>query len=112
MLRGKSGLAAKRFRSRAGAGFMDRAPAGHKGLVPKSKAGRGAVAKAGTFWHRWPDVPAAVGRPEFGCGCSSGVEHDLAKVGVEGSSPFARSNIFQILQSSSRTVRGCDLRGG
>ena len=27
----------------------------------------------------------------FGCGCSSVVEHDLAKVGVEGSSPFARS---------------------
>ena len=112
MLRAKSRLAAKRFRSRAGAGFMDRAPAGHKGLAPKSKADREAVAKAGTFWHRWPDVPAAVGRPEFGCGCSSGVEHDLAKVGVEGSNPFARSNIFQILQSSSRTVRCCDLRGG
>ncbi len=25
-------------------------------------------------------------------GRSSGVEHDLAKVGVEGSNPFARSN--------------------
>jgi hypothetical protein len=33
------------------------------------------------------------GRPIlFGCGCSSGVEHNLAKVGVEGSNPFARSN--------------------
>jgi hypothetical protein len=32
-----------------------------------------------------------------GRGCSSGVEHDLAKVGVEGSNPFARSNfLFQI----------------
>jgi hypothetical protein len=30
-------------------------------------------------------------RLEFGRGCSSGVEHDLAKVGVEGSNPFARS---------------------
>ena len=29
-----------------------------------------------------------------GCGCSSGVEHDLAKVGVEGSNPFARSNFL------------------
>ncbi len=29
-----------------------------------------------------------------GRGCSSGVEHDLAKVGVEGSNPFARSNSF------------------
>jgi hypothetical protein len=28
----------------------------------------------------------------YGCGCSSGVEHNLAKVGVEGSNPFARSN--------------------
>jgi hypothetical protein len=27
-----------------------------------------------------------------GCGRSSGVEHNLAKVGVEGSNPFARSN--------------------
>jgi hypothetical protein len=27
----------------------------------------------------------------LGCGCSSGVEHNLAKVGVEGSNPFARS---------------------
>ena len=29
-----------------------------------------------------------------GCGCSSVVEHDLAKVGVEGSNPFARSSSF------------------
>jgi hypothetical protein len=28
------------------------------------------------------------------CGCSSGVEHNLAKVGVEGSNPFARSNFL------------------
>ena len=27
------------------------------------------------------------------CGCSSGVERNLAKVDVEGSNPFARSNI-------------------
>ena len=31
------------------------------------------------------------------CGCSSGVEHDLAKVGVEGSNPFARSKICRSL---------------
>ena len=30
-------------------------------------------------------------RLRYGCGCSSGVEHNLAKVGVEGSNPFARS---------------------
>ena len=28
------------------------------------------------------------------CGCSSGVEHNLAKVRVEGSNPFARSNFL------------------
>src|SRR5690606_24601583 len=28
-------------------------------------------------------------------GCSSGVEHNLAKVGVEGSNPFARSSLPQ-----------------
>ena len=27
------------------------------------------------------------------CGRSSGVEHNLAKVGVEGSNPFARSSL-------------------
>ena len=27
-------------------------------------------------------------------GCSSGVEHNLAKVGVEGSNPFARSKLL------------------
>jgi hypothetical protein len=33
------------------------------------------------------------GRPHRGgCGCSSGVEHNLAKVGVVGSNPIARSN--------------------
>jgi hypothetical protein len=31
------------------------------------------------------------------CGCSSGVEHNLAKVRVEGSNPFARSNKIRLL---------------
>ena len=31
-------------------------------------------------------------------GRSSGVEHNLAKVGVEGSNPFARSNFIHIYQ--------------
>jgi hypothetical protein len=38
----------------------------------------------------WPLAEAAGGS---GRGCSSGVEHNLAKVGVEGSNPFARSKI-------------------
>ena len=33
----------------------------------------------------------------LGCGCSSGVEHNLAKVGVEGSNPFARSRDFSAI---------------
>jgi hypothetical protein len=40
-----------------------------------------------------PRVGGAPSLPLLGCGCSSVVEHDLAKVGVEGSSPFARSRI-------------------
>src|SRR5258708_5081546 len=42
-------------------------------------------------------------------GRSSGVEHNLAKVGVEGSNPFARSNYFiHLLETSllTRTPRG------
>jgi hypothetical protein len=36
--------------------------------------------------------PAPLLFESVGCGCSSGVEHNLAKGGVEGSNPFARSN--------------------
>ena len=52
---------------------------------------RAIVAIPDAFWHtgRARRPPS---RRLFGCGCSSGVEHDLAKVGVEGSNPFARSN--------------------
>src|SRR5580658_5637475 len=35
--------------------------------------------------------------PSGGCGRSSGVEHNLAKVGVEGSNPFARSKISKTI---------------
>ena len=40
--------------------------------------------------HRKRYKPSRSKRPASGC--SSGVEHNLAKVGVEGSNPFARSN--------------------
>src|SRR5258708_3168235 len=56
------------------------------------------VAKPPSFWHRCSMI-RPLGRPEFGCGCSSGVEHDLAKVGVEGSNPFARSKFSNGLRS-------------
>ena len=54
------------------------------------------VAKSPPFWHRC-SIIRPLGRPEFGCGCSSGVEHDLAKVGVEGSNPFARSKFIHAI---------------
>jgi hypothetical protein len=43
------------------------------------------------IWHR---RAAGRGHCRRGCGCSSGVEHNLAKVGVEGSNPFARSSVL------------------
>ena len=39
-------------------------------------------------------------------GPSSVVEHNLAKVGVEGSNPFARS-IFQVSRSKDRVPSDC-----
>src|SRR6202163_3520676 len=39
-------------------------------------------------------IGRAAGQCRSGCGRSSGVEHNLAKVGVEGSNPFARSKMW------------------
>ena len=41
------------------------------------------------------DLPFNGPGPSLSCGCSSVVEHDLAKIGVEGSNPFARSKAFK-----------------
>jgi hypothetical protein len=41
--------------------------------------------------------PSGFKEPDRQSGRSSGVEHNLAKVGVEGSNPFARSNVFNAL---------------
>ncbi len=41
---------------------------------------------------------AVAQRLRIGCGCSSVVEHNLAKVGVEGSNPFARSIFVEIIR--------------
>ena len=41
-------------------------------------------------------------RPDGMSGCSSGVEHNLAKVGVEGSNPFARSKFPMYYQQLAR----------
>jgi hypothetical protein len=48
-------------------------------------------ARTGWFWQE------RKGRPDRGC--SSGVEHNLAKVGVVGSNPIARSNSLLKLKS-------------
>ena len=50
------------------------------------------VAFWSSIWHRRGGWQGANCRS--GCGCSSGVEHNLAKVGVEGSNPFARSSLL------------------
>src|ERR1700722_20108858 len=57
------------------------------------------VAKPAALWHS--KAAARVYCPGnrltlLGCGCSSGVEHNLAKVGVEGSNPFARSKFLRL----------------
>ncbi len=43
------------------------------------------------------------------CGYSSVVEHNLAKVGVEGSSPFARSMVFIGKKMARVTVEDCEV---
>src|SRR5262245_26051532 len=93
--------------------FMQRGTARDKGLRRADEVAGEMVAKVASFWHRCSIVrPPPWVRPEFGRGCSSGVEHDLAKVGVEGSNPFARSRILPILPRNFRCVRRCVSRSG
>src|SRR5205807_3906916 len=49
---------------------------------------------------------SASDRRHPGCGCSSVVEHDLAKVGVEGSSPFARSRTSPFFKALLQKATG------
>src|SRR3546814_2312269 len=56
-----------------------------------------------------PTLPAGATPGQRQSGRSSGVEHNLAKVGVEGSNPFARSrfhNKFSEIQLSSARSAG------
>src|ERR1700745_3747199 len=89
-----------RVATRDAARFMQRGGARDKGHRAPMKRPAGWLQRLRPFGigARWSGRPLA--RPDFGCGCSSGVEHDLAKVGVEGSNPFARSNNFNYLLSS------------
>src|SRR4051812_43255409 len=65
---------------------------GHKRLIPKPcGAGSGHARRAPHLRRQaQPSAPAPAQS-----GRSSGVEHNLAKVGVEGSNPFARSSCSQ-----------------
>ena len=78
--------------------------------VNRPAAGPDAVANRGALWHSLATVPLMRWPLTLlGCGCSSGVEHNLAKVGVEGSNPFARSKQNQALRRYSQNqvfVRG------
>ncbi len=64
-----------------------------RGYGPGTYGGQrrlGLLQSVGLSAIRWPSI--ASGRSlSIGCGCSSGVEHNLAKVGVVGSNPIARS---------------------
>jgi hypothetical protein len=62
------------------------------GLSERARAVHGLLHSRAAFGIALP--LSASDRRHLGCGCSSVVEHDLAKVGVEGSSPFARSRFL------------------
>ncbi len=51
-----------------------------------------------------PSTGAAEAAAERESGCSSGVEHNLAKVGVEGSNPFARSSSSPVMRQIDQRV--------
>ena len=55
---------------------------------------RGGIAQMVEQWTENPCVPGSILGPATSkkdCGSSSGVEHNLAKVGVAGSNPVFRS---------------------
>ena len=70
--------------------------ANETGLSALHRTARGLLHSRSAFGIGLPLT--ASDRRHLGCGCSSVVEHDLAKVGVEGSSPFARSNLSKSTQ--------------
>ena len=70
------------------------------GLSAWHRTARGLLHSRSAFGIGLP-LTANVCR-HLGCGCSSVVEHDLAKVGVEGSSPFARSKFSHPHSSVAR----------
>ena len=81
-------------------GAISRAVAGHSGQ-PQVPACRGLLHSWAAFGIALPVAGAPIAASSLGCGCSSVVEHDLAKVGVEGSNPFARSRNSFVLPATS-----------
>ena len=72
-------------------------------MVPKNKKVEPAIAFTPSLGNKTRHLAGFSGIVITLSGRSSGVEHDLAKVGVEGSNPFARSN-FQVPQSQEILV--------
>ncbi len=73
-----------------------------------TQSAQSALAKLPTIVHKRGIVTACRDVP-YGCGCSSAVEHDLAKVGVEGSIPFARSNFPYLNEAMAKAGRVVDV---
>ena len=72
-------------------------------IRPKGPLGRGCKP---VRFHYDPALSRGGLLPRYPVGGrSSGVEHDLAKVGVEGSNPFARSIILLFLKQSAKEPR-------
>ena len=63
-------------------------------------------------WTENPCVPGSILGPATMnniasyCGSSSGVEHNLAKVGVAGSNPVFRSRFYRYEYNRSEVVKG------
>jgi hypothetical protein len=90
---------AHRLSRKTGSTFHWRGPSGpHDALMARQSRLKRRVKKFGEnplqcepFWGKSAASQRCLAH-RGACGCSSGVEHNLAKVGVEGSNPFARSN--------------------
>src|SRR5258708_13900566 len=77
--------------TREAARFMQRGGARDKGHGAAMKRLAGWVQRLRPFGigARWSVRPLA--RPDFGCGCISEVQHDLAQLAAQASDPYARS---------------------
>ena len=65
-------------------------------MSPKNKKAEPAIAFTPSLGNKTRHLAGFFRQRYTLSGRSSGVEHDLAKVGVEGSNPFARSNFPNI----------------